>query len=345
MHDNQLATLDKKPNEIQQVALNNMIQAHNLTQKFYKKFMVKDQDYGVIKGTSSPSLYQAGAEKLARLFKFSVEKELVKEVINFDKGFFYYKYKTTVKRSDGTVVTQMERSCNSFENKYRFTWVSEKFASELQKKQAVQRFKKRASNGQEYWNIKVPKKPEELAEDINTFEAMAQKRSFVAAIREACMAATIFTDKEIELEEVESESRKKLNARYFIAAQERGFSAEGAKASLKRKHEVDSFNDLTDQEIEDGITFLESSYEKVGKENKPKKITNTKPVEKENLINKKQTKTNISQEVPEKGEIIENEEEKIKCQGCHVKIDKKKAFLKKFCNPKCQQKYWKETKK
>lgn len=319
-----LAVVEPDQSGLQQVAINNMLQVRNTTLEFFQKVMIPNVDWGVIKGNKS--LYQPGAEKLARFFKFSVEKELVKEVTNFDTGFIYYKYKTTVKRQDGTIVTQMERSCNSFEAKYSKYSIEKKIG------------------------------------EMYVIEAMAQKRSFVSAIREATMATTIFTDKVIEPEEIESELRKSLNARFFICATERGFTPEGAKASLKRKHQVESFNDLTDQEIEDGITFLESSYEKVGKGNKPQEINSNPKTEGQTMVseNDRRSKSESGQNstnnvqvlersddsdvdkgiVAEKGEIIEDEPEIIECKTCDSKIDKENAHLGKFCNTECAKKYW-----
>lgn len=341
MTDKQLQVI-QEPTQL--VALNNMKKAHNLTLSFYNELMTEGEDYGVIPGTSNKSLYQPGAEKLARLFKFSIEKELVKEVVDFDKGFFYYKYKTTIKNTEGIIITQSERSCNSFENKYRYHWVWDKYATKEQKDQAVG-----FNNGKH----KVPKSPTELAEDINTFEAMAQKRSYVAAIREATMATTIFSAKEVDVEELESEERRKLYARYFACCADRGFTAEGAKVALKRKYEVESFKDLTDQEIEDGITVMETTYEKVGKGNKPKPIngssgTKSATDDKSNISERVEQETNQ----PDDGNVdksydYEAEEitEMIECKTCGKEIELENAHLKKFCNVKCSKNYWTQSKK
>lgn len=308
----ELAVQDQKPDL---VPIDNMKRAFNLTTKFYREVMNEGEDYGVVPGTNSKSLFQSGAEKLARLHKMSIQKEMVKEVTDFDKGFFYYKYRVTIARQTGEIVTQMERSCNSFERKYR------------------------------YYRGK-PKSPDELAQDINTYESMAQKRAFVAAVREAAMAGTLFSDKEFEVEDIESEARRKLYARYFTTCVDRGFTAEGAKAAMKRKHGVESFRDLTDQEIEDGITLMESTYEVVGKGNKPKKISNEPPKSPETVLDgeiveegpdsgdstsKESDSTSSSVDVPKQADLPR------KCYQCEKPLEGDQKY---YCSDACQDKYY-----
>ena len=266
--------------DIQPVALNDIKKRYNITLKFFKDVMEMGTDYGTIPGTKGHSLYQPGAEKLARLYRLSIEKECVKEVTEFEKKFFYYRYRVTVKNAAGVIISQAERSCNSRERRF---------------------------------NRQDP------VQELNTIEAMAQKRAFVAAVREAAMATTIFTDKEIEVDDnynPKHEARRRLAARFFIAAQERGFQPERVKDKVKAKHKADSFNDLNEKQIEDAIATLESTYEKVGKNNPPRKI-------------------GIKSEDPvEEGEIVKDEEEKTpEKQTCYIKECNKEVMPESsFCS-------------
>ena len=85
---------------------------------FVKAQMQKDIDYGVIPGTSKPTLLKPGAEKLCRLFNLRPSYERVQSVADFDKPLFHYHYRCVLYRS-GEMVGQGDGCCNSMEVKYQ----------------------------------------------------------------------------------------------------------------------------------------------------------------------------------------------------------------------------------
>ena len=91
-------------------------------QKFIQDQMIEDEDYGVIPGTSKPTLLKPGAEKLANIFGFAAQFEEVREVEHWDDpGFFYYSYKCRLlNKRTGQVEAECTASCNSKEDKYRW---------------------------------------------------------------------------------------------------------------------------------------------------------------------------------------------------------------------------------
>jgi hypothetical protein len=116
-----------------------------------KDHMRQGIDYGTIPGTPKPSLYKAGAERLARFFGLGSTVELVEKTEDWDKGFFAYTYKVGVGPIDGGgVVRPVAWSighCNSRESKYV----------------------KPCANGK-------------AADLVNTIMKMSQKRAFVGAV-------------------------------------------------------------------------------------------------------------------------------------------------------------------
>ena len=122
---------------------------------FVKAQMQKDVDYGVIPGTSKPSLLKPGAEKLLRLFNLRPNFELIHSVVDFEKALFYYHYRCSLYRS-GEMVGSGDGCCNSMEVKYQ-----------------KQKYK--------------------IFDLTNTICKIAQKRALVAAVLASCGASEFFT--------------------------------------------------------------------------------------------------------------------------------------------------------
>src|SRR5690606_33112617 len=92
-----------------------------------KSVMRNGIDYDTIKGTGKPTLLKPGAERLMRFFGLSQKVDLVEKIVDWDKPLFYYHYKVTIfkKYPDFEIeVAECDGSCNSFEDKYRWRWVS-----------------------------------------------------------------------------------------------------------------------------------------------------------------------------------------------------------------------------
>lgn len=93
--------------------------------EFCKDIMKEDVDYGIIPGTTKPTLYKPGAEKLTTLFGLSVSFELEKiERWDDENPFFHYRETCHLHRG-GEPVASASGSCNSKEKKYRWRWVAD----------------------------------------------------------------------------------------------------------------------------------------------------------------------------------------------------------------------------
>lgn len=89
--------------------------------EFVRGHMVKEVDYGIIPGTPKPSLLKPGAEKLVDLLRCTPRFTLLKAVEDFDRGFFYYRFRVRlIQRESGAVLAEGFGSANSREARYRW---------------------------------------------------------------------------------------------------------------------------------------------------------------------------------------------------------------------------------
>ena len=93
--------------------------------KFVSELMEEGRDYGIIPGTEKPTLYKPGAEKLATFFGLRKTFDLLDGVQRWDQAdpFFFYRYKVQLWRGD-ILIAEGIGSANSFEDRYRWRWVS-----------------------------------------------------------------------------------------------------------------------------------------------------------------------------------------------------------------------------
>lgn len=93
---------------------------------FVQEIMHEGTDYGTIPGTSKPTLYKPGAEKLTTFFGLVPRFVPVKVIENFgddgSEALFYYRCKCELYRN-GMLVGEADGSCSSREGKYRWRWV------------------------------------------------------------------------------------------------------------------------------------------------------------------------------------------------------------------------------
>lgn len=106
------------------------VQRRSMVVEFTKQIMVDGQDFGTIPGTNKPSLLKPGAEKLCNFFGLEPEFIDVEKSLDWtgeDHGgepFIYYHYRCRLMKHDRCFGAG-EGSCNSWESKYRYRWVSE----------------------------------------------------------------------------------------------------------------------------------------------------------------------------------------------------------------------------
>lgn len=87
-------------------------------QQLVRQNLQDGKDYGTIPGTSKPTLYKPGAEKILMLMGLQSTYEILDSTRDWKEGFFQYQVRCTLKKAD-MVITQGLGACNSKENKYQ----------------------------------------------------------------------------------------------------------------------------------------------------------------------------------------------------------------------------------
>src|SRR5690606_5572601 len=77
-----------------------------------------NHDYGIIPGTTKPTLLKPGAEKILMLMGLTSDYEVIEKVEDYDTGFFAYTVKCTLYKN-GYKITEGLGHCNTKEPKYR----------------------------------------------------------------------------------------------------------------------------------------------------------------------------------------------------------------------------------
>jgi len=158
--------------------------------EIYRRIMQKDTDYGVIPGTPKPSLYQPGAQILRLAAGLGVEMEHTETDRNLAIGWISHSFTCRLTNADGVVVGICEGSANSYEDRYRWRWLSERdLPKGIDKESLVS--KKRTGKYNEYHVYRVEN--DNPAGLDNTLIKIAQKRAFVGAVLMATGASRIFT--------------------------------------------------------------------------------------------------------------------------------------------------------
>ncbi len=112
------------------VTVEKALAAYQAKKELIDGIMKQGVDFGVIPGSSKPTLLKAGAEKATSFFGLSPhfkDAGIVEDWTGKDHGgepFFYYRRTCELWRGDN-LVASVDGSCNSWEKKYRYRWVSE----------------------------------------------------------------------------------------------------------------------------------------------------------------------------------------------------------------------------
>jgi len=156
-------------------------------QNFVNSQLVEGVDYGKIPGIPKPFLMLPGAEKICSRYLVRPEFE-VEKTENWEKGLFNYQVKCVLKHiGTGRIFGEGIGSCNSYEEKYRYIWVSK---SKLGNKKVLDTRERKGKYGK-YTEYKV--KREDIATLVNTLLKMACKRAIVAASLILGNASGLFT--------------------------------------------------------------------------------------------------------------------------------------------------------
>jgi len=91
-----------------------------MLQQYVREHMHEGEDYGVIPGSTKPTLFKPGAEKLNAIFGLAPTMEVTNRLEDWDHGFVSYEVKVTlINKRTGNVEAEGVGACNSAEKRYR----------------------------------------------------------------------------------------------------------------------------------------------------------------------------------------------------------------------------------
>ena len=159
-------------------------------QAVVKANLIEGVDYGIIPGTDKLTLLKPGAEKIPKLMNLADSYVILKEIEDWDKGFFYFYFKCQLRDiASGVLISEGIGSCNSKEVKYAWRWV---FPNQLPDEFMVKgekgkipdpklRTRRIYSKKTKEWYTQIRVKNEAIFDQVNTMQKMGKKRCQVDA--------------------------------------------------------------------------------------------------------------------------------------------------------------------
>lgn len=212
MDENKALTITNDAAMMPIMEVSQAVERYDQFKEFVGRILKSDTDYGIIPGTKKKTLFKPGAEKLSTFFGLSKRFEIVERVEDWTgkdhdgEPFFYYLYRCSLFRGD-LLIAESDGSCNSWEVKYRWR-KQERVCPKCQ----AENIRKSKTGGWYCWaktggcgetykdgdpaieGQEVGRKPNpDIADQVNTFQKMAQKRALVAAVLIAVNASDYFT--------------------------------------------------------------------------------------------------------------------------------------------------------
>ena len=270
------------------MSIESAVERYNAVTEFVSRVLRKDVDYGVIPGTEKRTLLKPGAEKLTTFFGLSTRFELLERIEDWTgeahggEPFFYYLYRCRLTRGD-VLIAEGDASCNSRETKYR--WRESQRACPACGQTAIIKGKEDFGGGWLCWKKKGgcgAKYPDgdqsietqqvgrvfnpDIADQVNTIQKMAQKRSLVGAVLLAVNASEFFTqdveDMHFNGTAVAREAGADLDEEIRAACRALGKTEEQLGGWLRKKYGADAVAQLTGQDRREVLALLQSMLSK-----------------------------------------------------------------------------------
>jgi hypothetical protein len=270
------------------MSIESAVERYNAVTEFVSRVLRKDVDYGVIPGTEKRTLLKPGAEKLTTFFGLSTRFELLERIEDWTgerhggEPFFYYLYRCRLFRGD-VLIAEGDASCNSREAKYR--WREAQRACPACEVAAIIKgreeygggwvcFKKKGGcgakypdgdqtiEGQQVGRVFNP----DIADQVNTIQKMAQKRSLVGAVLLAVNASEFFTqdveDMYFNAAAVAREAAADLGEEIRAACRALGKTEEQLSGWLRKKYGADGIGELSESDRREVLTLLQGMLAK-----------------------------------------------------------------------------------
>ncbi|HJQ30672.1 MAG TPA: hypothetical protein VJ866_00755 [Pyrinomonadaceae bacterium] len=273
------------------MSIESAVERYNAVTEFVSRVLRKDVDYGVIPGTEKRTLLKPGAEKLTTFFGLSTRFELLERIEDWTgehhggEPFFYYLYRCRLFRGD-VAIAEGDASCNSREAKYR--WREAQRACPACGQAAIIKgreeygggwlcFKKKGGCGAKFPDGDQTIESQQtgrvfnpdIADQVNTIQKMAQKRSLVGAVLLAVNASEFFTQDVEDMyfnatavaREASAESSDVVEE-IRAACRALGKTEEQLAGWLRKKYSADGVEQLTDADRREVLALLQSMLAK-----------------------------------------------------------------------------------
>jgi hypothetical protein len=210
------------------LSIQQAVERFNAVVEFVRTVMREGVDYGRIPGTEKATLLKPGAEKLCTLFGLTSRFEILRSIEDWTgeshngEPFFYYLYRCRLRRGS-LVIAEGDGSCNSWEQKYRYRQAHRRcpacsHPAIIQGKEEYGGgwvcFRKRGGCGAKFAidDESITNQPagrvtnENIADQVNTIQKIAQKRALIAAALLAVNGSEFFTQDSEDFFSVETEA-------------------------------------------------------------------------------------------------------------------------------------------
>src|SRR5919199_346563 len=191
------------------------VERFNTVVEFVQTILREGIDYGVIPGTTKPTLLKPGAEKLTTFFGLTTRFQILDRVEDWPGGghegepFFYYLYRCQLFRG-ALLIAETDASCNSRETKYRYR-AAERVCPQCGQATIIKGkaeygggwlcYGKKGGCGAKFAadDSVIVAQPvgripnPDVADQVNTIQKMAQKRALIGATLLAVNASEFFT--------------------------------------------------------------------------------------------------------------------------------------------------------
>ncbi len=270
------------------MSIESAVERYNAVTEFVSRVLRKDVDYGVIPGTEKRTLLKPGAEKLTTFFGLSTRFELLERIEDWTgerhggEPFFYYLYRCRLFRGD-VLIAEGDASCNSREAKYR--WREAQRACPACGQSAIIKgreeygggwvcFKKKGGCGAKYPDGDQTIESQQtgrvfnpdIADQVNTIQKMAQKRSLVGAVLLAVNASEFFTqdveDMYFNATAVSREASTDVDEEIRAACRALGKTEEQLSGWLRKKYGADGIGELSEADRREVLTLLQGMLSK-----------------------------------------------------------------------------------
>ena len=115
MEEKELARYEEKPLSVQDVR-----SQVNLIQEVLRSIMIKDIHYGIIPGTTKPTLYKPGAETILSTFRIAVDPEMNEVYDLSTDDIARFRMRVSAKSQTGRFLGAAIGECSSNEEKFKW---------------------------------------------------------------------------------------------------------------------------------------------------------------------------------------------------------------------------------